>query len=80
MELEKHWCMCTELDQVYRDCFSTCSICGGKDAYGKSPNRTEKYKKLVCMCKHNKCTSNPCKGECGCEKCHNDYQDFLSEE
>lgn len=20
----------------------------------------------------------PCKGECGCERCHNDYGDFLS--
>ena len=31
--------MCTELEYVYRDCYSTCSICGGKDAYGKSKNR-----------------------------------------
>jgi len=36
---EKHWCMCSSIKSVYRDCFSTCSICGGMDAYGTSKNR-----------------------------------------
>ena len=35
----KHWCMCTELAMVYRDGWSTCSKCGGRDAYGKSKER-----------------------------------------
>lgn len=46
-KLDKDWCMCTELDEVYRDCYSTCSICGGKDAYGKSANRPIEKQKLV---------------------------------
>lgn len=29
-----------------------------------------------CKCKSD-CRYD-CKGECGCEKCHNDYSDFLS--
>lgn len=36
--------------------------------------------KSKCTCKINKCKSNSCKGECGCKKCYNDYQDFLSGE
>jgi hypothetical protein len=45
--LEKYWCMCTELKQVYRDCYSTCSICGGKDAYGLSNQRPLDKSKTV---------------------------------
>jgi len=43
--VEKHWCMCTELLAVARDMFSTCSKCGGKDAYGASTLRPTEYKK-----------------------------------
>jgi hypothetical protein len=37
------------------------------------------------MPKESKCTcpeqcSQPCKGTCGCKKCHDDYNDFLSME
>lgn len=32
--------------------------------------------KLKCTCKET-CSYN-CKGECGCEKCRQDYNDFLS--
>ena len=45
--MDKAWCMCTELAGVYRDGQSTCSKCGGKDAYGGSKDRPpEKQKKL----------------------------------
>jgi hypothetical protein len=43
--MDKHFCMCTKLKGVARDCWSTCSICGGKDAYGKSPERPKKKQK-----------------------------------
>lgn len=44
----RHWCMCTELLEVDRDGFSTCSVCGGRDAYGGSSERPEsKRKKIV---------------------------------
>ena len=55
--MEKKWCMCTELNGVARDCDSTCSICGGKDAYGESPERP-KDKKKVLVCGKNKTSSN----------------------
>lgn len=43
----KKWCMCTELKGVARDMFATCSICGGKDAYGLSKQRPkDKQKRL----------------------------------
>lgn len=45
--IDKPWCMCEELQDVYRDGFSTCSICGGKDAYGKSENRPRDKRKTV---------------------------------
>lgn len=45
--MEKKWCMCTELNGVARDCFSTCSICGGKDAYGLSKERPKNKKKVL---------------------------------
>jgi hypothetical protein len=45
--MEKKWCMCTKLEGVARDCFSTCSICSGKDAYGGSSERPDKYKKTI---------------------------------
>ena len=41
----KHWCMCEKIESVYRDGFSTCSKCGGKDAYGNSPERGKEFKK-----------------------------------
>ena len=40
-----YWCMCTKLENVYRDGYSTCSRCGGRDAYGKSQDRPEHMKK-----------------------------------
>lgn len=44
------WCMCTELKAVARDCLSTCSVCGGKDAYGTSKERPkEKQKKVILL-------------------------------
>jgi hypothetical protein len=39
--------MCTVLKSVARDGDSTCSICGGKDAYGGSPSRGAKYHKVL---------------------------------
>lgn len=44
-KMEKKWCMCIELKGVARDGFSTCMICSGKDAYGKSTDRGTKYQK-----------------------------------
>lgn len=41
----KMWCMCTELKAVARDMKSTCSICGGVDAYGLDPDRPAGAKK-----------------------------------
>lgn len=32
----------------------------------------------ACSCKQTACKRSPCKGQCGCKACHNDYQDFLS--
>ena len=46
-KLGEKWCMCIRLSTVARDMNSTCSICGGIDAYGISPERTGKYKKIV---------------------------------
>lgn len=34
--------------------------------------------KKKCNCK--KSCNEPCKGECGCKECHDDYMDFLSAE
>lgn len=45
--LGKSWCMCTRLEYVARDGFSTCSICGGRDAYGLSKDRPAECKKTV---------------------------------
>ena len=45
--MEKKWCMCTELKGVARDGDSTCSICGGKDAYGESKERPKNKKKKM---------------------------------
>lgn len=47
--IDKHWCMCINLQSVFRDCFSTCSICGGQDAYGQSVNRPEDKQKTVVL-------------------------------
>ncbi len=44
---QQHWCMCTLLKSVARDGFSTCSICGGKDAYGKATSRPADKKKVI---------------------------------
>ena len=43
----RRWCMCTQLRLVARDCFSTCAICGGQDAYGESPSRPENLRKEI---------------------------------
>jgi len=43
----QHWCMCTKLKDVARDGRSTCSICGGRDAYGLSTERPKDKKKTV---------------------------------
>ncbi len=43
----QHWCMCVELKDVARDGKSTCSICGGRDAYGLSAERPEDKKKTI---------------------------------
>ena len=44
---EREWCMCTELKGVARDMYSTCSICGGQDAYGFSKDRPQGKKKKI---------------------------------
>ena len=45
---DKPWCMCTKLESVYRDGYSTCSVCEGKDAYGTSSKRpADKQKGLA---------------------------------
>ena len=41
------WCMCTVLEGVARDGCSTCSICGGVDAYGTSKDRGTEFKKTL---------------------------------
>lgn len=43
----QHWCMCEKLKAVARDGHSTCSICGGKDAYGLSTERPDDKKKTI---------------------------------
>ncbi len=43
----QHWCMCVKLKDVARDYKSTCSICGGRDAYGLSTERPEDKKKTI---------------------------------
>ena len=45
--MNQHWCMCTTLKLVARDGKSTCSICGGKDAYGGSTERGEQFRKVL---------------------------------
>lgn len=45
--MEKKWCMCCALDVVARDMDSTCSKCGGKDAYGTSKDRPENKHKVL---------------------------------
>lgn len=43
----EHWCMCTKLGKVARNCKATCMICGGIDAYGMAENRpADKQKRL----------------------------------
>jgi hypothetical protein len=43
----QQWCMCEKLKSVARDGHSTCSICGGKDAYGLSTERPDDKKKTL---------------------------------
>uniref|UniRef100_A0A6M3J5B8 Putative restriction alleviation protein n=1 Tax=viral metagenome TaxID=1070528 RepID=A0A6M3J5B8_9ZZZZ len=43
----RQWCMCKKLKAVARDGWSTCSICGGKDAYGKSKDRPPNKRKII---------------------------------
>ena len=45
--MDKHWCMCIKLKAVLRDMWSTCSICGGKDAYGTSKDRPINKRKNI---------------------------------
>lgn len=47
----QHWCMCVKLKDVAMDGKSTCSICGGRDAYGLSTERPEDKKKTVTLTK-----------------------------
>ena len=47
LRIDKHWCMCTNLQNVARDCLSTCSICNGKDAYGSSIDRPNNKHKTI---------------------------------
>lgn len=47
--IDKKWCMCIELQTVFRDGDATCSICGGKDAYGKDLNRPKDKQKVVVL-------------------------------
>lgn len=47
----QHWCMCVKLKDVARDGKSTCSICGGRDAYYLSTERPEDKKKTVTLTK-----------------------------
>ena len=44
---DQYWCMCVKLKDVARDGKSTCSICGGRDAYGLSTERPEDKKKTI---------------------------------
>ena len=53
--MDKRWCMCKKLNGVARDTESTCSICGGKDAYGGSNLRPAEYQKITEKCKHESC-------------------------
>ena len=46
-DMQNHWCMCVKLKAVARDGKSTCSICGGRDAYGLSTDRPEDKKKTI---------------------------------
>ena len=39
--------MCTNIKYVARDGYSTCSTCGGIDAYGKSKDRPKDKKKIL---------------------------------
>jgi len=50
--IDKKWCMCIELQTVFRDGDATCSICGGKDAYGKDLDRPKDKKKVVVLPVH----------------------------
>lgn len=43
--LNQKWCMCKSIGTVARDGRSTCATCGGRDAYGASTERPEKYQK-----------------------------------
>ena len=43
----RSWCMCTKLKSVARDGYSTCSICGGQDAYGCSASRPASMSKVL---------------------------------
>ena len=56
----RRWCMCRKLDSIARDGFSTCGICGGRDAYGTSIERPPVYSKLVDTIeptvRHNECS------------------------
>lgn len=44
-----------------------------------SEEKNDNMSKYVCTCKKNNCKHITCRGECGCLKCHNNYQDFLSQ-
>lgn len=45
--VKRHWCMCEKIAFVARDGFSTCSLCGGKDAYGRSKSRPINKQKRI---------------------------------
>ena len=45
ISVPERWCMCTKVNLVARDMFATCAQCNGRDAYGTSKMRPEKFKK-----------------------------------
>ena len=44
---EIKWCMCERIGEVARDMYSTCSRCGGRDAYGESKQRPKNKRKTI---------------------------------
>lgn len=49
---------------------------GNKDIFYIEDDKVLELFEIYCDC----CNNHPCKGECGCQKCHDGYMDFLSEE
>lgn len=49
-----------------------------KQPIEKKKDDDDEWRDPECDCERRGCKRSPCKGECGCQRCHNDYQDFLS--